>query len=122
MKSNINENSRRNTYGNNEELKSEFQLQVGYEKENEEKAEPDFVRVPMPLFLDTMKLNVPSGTGEFQELLCLGNDLLEQLLDLGKAKLAPGESMEIPLLKVRLYRKRTSQADNHKKVRVDLGV
>ncbi len=122
MKSNISENSRRNSYGSSDDFKSEFQLQVGYDKENEEKPEPDFVKVPQPLFLDTMKPNTISGEGEFQELLCLGNDLREQLLEIAKAKLAPGESMEIPGLKVRLYRKRSSQADKHEKFHANLGI
>lgn len=112
--------SYRRANGNSDYTKSEFSIQIGYEKANEEKPEPDRVTLPQPLFLDNMKPNTISGEGEFQELLCCGNDLLEDILDKARAKLAPGECKELPL-KVWVYRKKTSQVENHQKVKVDLG-
>lgn len=107
-------------YGNTDNQKSEIFLKVGYDRYNEELSMDEFVSVPMPLFLDTMKPNTISGEGSFQELLCLGNDLLEQLIQQAKASLAPGESKELKL-KVVICRRKASQADNHQKVKVDLG-
>ena len=95
-----------------EELKSEFYLKFGQYQHNKETDELDFVSIPQPLYLDTMAKNQIRGEGAFQELLCDGNDLLEDLLNYAKVNLKPGEDEDIELT-VKLCRKKSSQEVNH---------
>lgn len=98
--------------------KSEYMLLIGTNYLNEETDEYEFVSLPQPVGLDTMKMASVSGEGEFQELLCKRNDLLEQLIKLAK-EVNPGESQEVKLT-VKIYRRKTAQTVKHKKVEFKL--
>lgn len=100
--------------GNNM-VKSDFYLKVGIPCLNQETDEVEFVSLPQPLYLDTMKKSSVSGEGQFQDLLLKGNDLLDQILAEAKIHLQPGETKELNL-KVVLCRRKTSQEAKHVKM------
>ena len=91
---------------NDEFTKSEFYIRIGQDVLNQETDSMDFISLPQPLYLDSMRKNRVSGEGEFQDLLDKGNALLEQLLEEAANQLEPGESKEIPL-KVVVCRRKT---------------
>lgn len=96
-------------------MSSEFYLLVGKKVLNPETDEIEFIQIPQPLYLDTMKRNTVSGEGAFQELLLAQNDLLDDLLDNAKVYLKPGEQIEDDELIVKICRKKASQETNHVK-------
>ena len=91
---------------------SEFYLVIGQDVLNEEDDTIDFVALPQPVYLDTMRKKQVSGEGKFQELLLSGNDMLDELIRYGKSTLEAGDFQEIDL-KVRLYRRKANQNDKH---------
>lgn len=95
--------------------KSEYMILVGQNVLNPETDEYEFVSLPQPLGIDTMKKANVQGEGSFQELLCKRNDLLEGLLEFAKMNLNPGDSKDIELT-VKIYRKKASQAVKHNKM------
>ena len=95
--------------------KSEYMILVGQNVLNPETDEYEFVSLPQPLGIDTMKKAQVTGEGSFQELLCKRNDLLEGLLDFAKKNLNPGDSKDVELT-VKIYRKKASQALKHNKM------
>lgn len=95
--------------------KANFYLKVGIEKLNQETDEMEFISLPQPLYLDTMKKSTVSGEGQFQDLLLKGNDLLDEILAGAKIHLQPGETKELNL-KVVLCRRKTSQEAKHVKM------
>lgn len=103
------------SYGvkNNEELRSNFRLLVGRYVHDDETDELKFVALPQPLYLDTMRRNQIRGEGDFQELLCLGNDMLNCLLA-DAEQLKPGEDVDLEEIVVKLVRTKTSQEVKHK--------
>ena len=110
---NNNGNSSNNT--NVKADKSEYMILVGQNVLNPETDEYEFVSLPQPLGIDTMKKAQVTGEGSFQELLCKRNDLLEGLLDFAKKNLNPGDSKDVELT-VKIYRKKASQALKHNKM------
>lgn len=104
---------------NNNQQKSEYMLLVGTKVLNEATDEYEFISLPQPVGLDTMKASNVSGEGDFQEMLCKRNDLLEQLLALAKNELNPGDEREVKLT-VKIYRRKQSQAVKHTKVKFNL--
>ena len=96
--------------------KAEYMLAIGMEITNEDTGEVEFISLPQPVALDTMKKSNVFGEGDFQEKLCKGDDLLECLLDYAQKNLNPGDSQDITTLKVRLFRKKKNQRDTHKKM------
>lgn len=110
---NNNGNSNNNT--NVKADKSEYMILVGQNVLNPETDEYEFVSLPQPLGIDTMKKAQVTGEGSFQELLCKRNDLLEGLLDFAKKNLNPGDSKDVELT-VKIYRKKASQALKHNKM------
>ena len=107
-----------NTSNSQQTQKSEYMLLIGTNFLNEETDQYEFISLPQPVGLDTMKMANVSGEGEFQELLCKRNDLLEQLLKLAK-EINPGETQEVKL-SVKIYRRKTAQTVKHKKVEFKL--
>lgn len=111
-------NSNSNTNNGNANTKtdkSEYMILVGQNVLNPETDEYEFVSLPQPLGIDTMKKANVQGEGSFQELLCKRNDLLEGLLEFAKMNLNPGDSKDIELT-VKIYRKKASQAVKHNKM------
>lgn len=108
---------RTNTNKNNssEPVKSEFFIKIGKEHLNSNNDKIELITLPQPLFLDSMKKNEIYGTGDFQEALCAGNDLLDQILKLAQNDLQPGEEAELDL-KVIVCRRKTSQTSEHETV------
>lgn len=102
--------------------KAEYLLLIGMDMPNEETGEVDFVTLPQPMGLDTMRKSNVYGEGDFQEKLCKGDDLLESLLEYAQNTLQPGESQQILELKVRIYRKNKNQRDSHKKIKFSFSV
>lgn len=96
--------------------KSNYYILVGTEYPNAETDEMEFISLPQAMQLETMQKNKVYGSGDFQERQLRGNDLLEQLIEYGKAELQPGEYKEVQLT-VRLYRRKTSQEAVHKRVK-----
>lgn len=96
--------------------KAEYMLAIGMEITNEDTGEVEFISLPQPVALDTMKKSNVFGEGDFQEKLCKGDDLLESLLDYAQKNLNPGDSQDITSLKIRLFRKKKNQRDSHKKM------
>lgn len=96
--------------------KAEYMLAIGMEVTNEDTGEVEFISLPQPVALDTMKKSNVFGEGDFQEKLCKGDDLLESLLDYAQKNLNPGDSQDITSLKIRLFRKKKNQRDSHKKM------
>lgn len=96
-------------------IKSDFYLKIGMETVDPETDELQFISLPQPLYLDTMPRSQIRGEGQFQELLCKGNDLLEEILAGARIHLKPGETKELKL-KVILCRRKTSQEANHTKM------
>lgn len=96
--------------------KAEYMLAIGMEVTNEDTGEVEFISLPQPVALDTMKKSSVFGEGDFQEKLCKGDDLLESLLDYAQKNLNPGDSQDITSLKIRLFRKKKNQRDSHKKM------
>lgn len=96
--------------------KAEYMLSIGMEVTNEETGEVEFISLPQPVALDTMKKSNIFGEGDFQEKLCKGDDLLESLLNYAQKNLNPGDSQDITTLKIRLFRKKKNQRDSHKKM------
>lgn len=96
--------------------KAEYMLAIGMEVTNEDTGEVEFISLPQPVALDTMKKSNVFGEGDFQEKLCKGDDLLESLLDYAQKNLNPGDSQDITSLKIRLFRKKKNQRDTHKKM------
>lgn len=96
--------------------KAEYMLAIGMEVINEDTGEVEFISLPQPVALDTMKKSNVFGEGDFQEKLCKGDDLLESLLDYAQKNLNPGDSQDITSLKIRLFRKKKNQRDSHKKM------
>lgn len=86
-------------------IKSEFYIRVGLEAVNPETDKMDFISLPQPLYLDSMKKNRILGEGEFPELLSKGNALLDQILAQANEMLEPGETKEMKL-KVILCRRK----------------
>ena len=93
------------SYGvkNNEELRSNFRLLVGRYVHDDETDELKFVALPQPLYLDTMRRNQIRGEGDFQELLCLGNDMLNCLLA-DAEQLKPGEDVDLEEIVVKMHK------------------
>lgn len=100
---------------NNGQQKSEYMLLIGTKVLNDATDEYEFVSLPQPVGLDTMKAANVAGEGDFQEMLCKRNDLLEQLLGFAKDELNPGDEREVELT-VKIYRRKASQAVKHTKV------
>ena len=98
----------------NQQAPSEFYLVIGQEVLNEEEDTIDFVALPQPVYLDTMRKKQVSGEGKFQDLLLSGNDMLDELLKTSRANLEPGEFKELNV-KVRVYRRKPNQNDKHVK-------
>ena len=96
--------------------KAEYMLAIGMEITNEDTGEVEFISLPQPVALDTMKKSNVFGEGDFQEKLCKGDDLLESLLNYAQKNLNPGDSQDITSLKIRLFRKKKNQRDSHKKM------
>lgn len=96
--------------------KAEYMLAIGMEVTNEDTGEVEFISLPQPVALDTMKKSNVFGEGDFQEKLCKGDDLLESLLNYAQKNLNPGDSQDITSLKIRLFRKKKNQRDSHKKM------
>ena len=96
--------------------KAEYMLAIGMEVTNEDTGEMEFISLPQPVALDTMKKSNVFGEGDFQEKLCKGDDLLESLLAYAQKNLNPGDSQDITSLKIRLFRKKKNQRDSHKKM------
>lgn len=96
--------------------KAEYMLAIGIEITNEDTGEVEFISLPQPVALDTMKKSNVFGEGDFQEKLCKGDDLLESLLNYAQKNLNPGDSQDITSLKIRLFRKKKNQRDSHKKM------
>lgn len=99
---------------NNNKEPSEFMLLIGQEALNTETDEIEFVSLPCPLGIDTMKKSDVKGEGAFQENKRMGNDMLDALLSYAKENLKEGESKDIQLT-VRLYRRKATQETKHKK-------
>lgn len=99
----------------NQKPKSEYMLLIGTKVLNEATDEYEFISLPQPVGIDTMQAANVSGEGDFQELLCKRNDLLEQLLAFAKDELNPGDERELELT-VKIYRRKASQAVKHSKV------
>lgn len=95
--------------------KADFYLKVGVDKHNSETDEIEFISLPQPLYLDTMKKSTVSGEGQFQDLLLKGNDLLDEILAGARMHLKPGETKELNL-KVILCRRKSSQEAKHVKM------
>lgn len=110
-----NNSNTNNGNANTKTDKSEYMILVGQNVLNPETDEYEFVSLPQPLGIDTMKKASVQGEGSFQELLCKRNDLLEDLLKFAKESLNPGETKEVELT-VKIYRKKASQAVKHSKV------
>lgn len=106
---------------NNEKQTAEYFLVIGANLQDEE-GNKMFVSLPQPLGLDTMKKSEIKGVGDFQERLCYGNDLLENLLNFAKTHLEPGEDLETQELTVRIKRRQTSQEVKHQKMNFNFTV
>lgn len=104
------------TKNQSQNQKAEYMLAIGMEVTNEDTGEVEFISLPQPVALDTMKKSNVFGEGDFQEKLCKGDDLLESLLDYAQKNLNPGDSQDITSLKIRLFRKKKNQRDSHKKM------
>lgn len=102
--------------------KAEYMLAIGMEVTNEDTGEVEFISLPQPVALDTMKKSNVFGEGDFQEKLCKGDDLLESLLNYAQKNLNPGDSQDITSLKIRLFRKKKNQRDSHKKMLFNFNV
>jgi hypothetical protein len=98
--------------GRDKKEKSEFFLKVGVYATNESD-QVDFISLPFPLYLDSMKPSEIKGEGEYQDLLAEGNKMLEDLMKYARESLKPGESKEVGF-KVRLYRAKPKASVNPK--------
>ena len=96
-------------------IKADYFLTIGVERTNEA-GEVEFITLPQPLGIDTMKKREVNGTGEFQEKLLTGNDLLEDLIAFAKKNLNPGDQRMMVGFKVMLNRRKTNQSSTHQKV------
>ena len=103
----------------NTSKRSEIMIRLYVKKFNEETNQEEKIYLPLPLFLDTMKPNVVSGTGEFQTLLLKGNDLRSWLIKQGM-KLKPGQSIDITKMGQELYRRKEDPSVDHVEEDFDL--
>lgn len=94
--------------------KAEFVLLIGEEQLNTEIDEMTIVALPQPTGLDTMLPNEVRGEGSIAEDKLKSNEMLEDLLTYAKETLEPGERVELNL-RVWVYRKKTGQANKHKR-------
>lgn len=100
-------------------IKSDFYLKIGIETVDPETDELQFISLPQPLYLDTMPKSQIRGEGQFQEILCKGNDLLDEILAGARMHLKPGETKELNLKVILCHRKKSQEA-SHKKMSFNL--
>lgn len=106
------ENRRQSATQSSTAEKAEYFLLIGVNLVDDN-GNTQFVSLPVPLGLDTMKPNRVYGQGDFQESLLKGNDLLKNLQDLAVANLAPGEEISLEELTVKIRRRAVKREISH---------
>ena len=94
---------------------SEYYIKLGYWDTDSEDRKV-FISIPAVIYLDQLECKQVNGEGDFADIICKGNDLLNEIRDGAKAYLEPGDSKEINELSVMVCRKKTSASENHKVV------
>lgn len=104
-----------NNSGSASRKQSEFYIKIGYWDTDSEDRKV-FISIPAVIYLDQLETRQVNGEGDFADIVCKGNDLLNEIRDGAKAYLEPGDTKEIKDLSVMVCRKKTSASENHKVV------